>query len=362
MKILSIVGARPQFIKEAMLQFEINKHKDINEIVVHTGQHYDTNMSDIFFEVLQMKKPQYNLGIQASSHANMTGKMIIALEEIMIKENPDYVLLHGDTNSTLAGAIVASKLKIKIAHVESGLRQTPKDIPEEINRVLIDRVSDFLFAPTKIGVENLKKEGRVDQVFFTGDVMYDIYLKMKPKFDYEIYKSLGLRKENYIVMTLHRDFNVDSEEVLKDILIETNKISKEIPVVLPLHPRTKKKISEFGFEDKIKDVIIIEPLDYLELMGLTENSWKIITDSGGYQKEAYFAKKKACVLMEDTGWKELILNGNNVLVNSSNLFVNVMKNKDIDYIDGIYGNGNAASKIVDILKRDFYCKETDDEC
>lgn len=350
MKILSIIGARPQFVKEAIIQNEINKFNDIEEVVVHTGQHYDSNMSGIFFDVLNMKKPEYNLGIKASNHGEMTGKMLIQLEEIMIKEKPDFVLLYGDTNSTLAGAIAASKLKIKIAHVEAGLRQEPKDMPEETNRVLTDRISNYLFAPSKLGVENLKKEGIVNNVHFTGDVMYDVFLKMRPQFDYSIIDELKLKKDNYIMMTMHRDFNVDLPEKLEKILKDVNKLSEEIKVVLPIHPRTKKRIQEFGFEHLTNNMMLIEPIDYLKLMALTENCFKVITDSGGYQKEAYFAEKQAAIIMPDTSWRELTDSGLNILTQEDKIYDNIMNMEQVEYVQNIYGDGKAAQKIISILR------------
>lgn len=350
MKILSIIGARPQFVKDAIIQNEINKYEDIDEVVVHTGQHYDDNMSGVFFEVLDMKKPEYNLGIKASYHGEMTGKMIIELEKIMIKEKPDIVLLYGDTNSTLAGAIAASKLKTKIAHVEAGLRQEPKDMPEETNRILTDRISTYLFAPSKLGVENLHHEGISDNVFFTGDVMYDVFLKMKPKFDYSMIEELGLKKNEYIMMTMHRDFNVDIPEKLERILFDVNRLSREIKVVLPIHPRTKKRIQEFGLEHLTGNIMIIEPVDYLTLMGMTEHCFKVVTDSGGYQKEAYFAGKQACILMPDTGWRELTDSGLNVLSQEDKIYENVLSSSRTEYIKNIYGDGKASEKIISILR------------
>lgn len=350
MKILSIIGARPQFVKEAIIQNEIKKYDDIEEIVVHTGQHYDDNMSGVFFEVLNMKKPDYNLGIKASSHGEMTGKMLIELEKIMMKEMPDIVLLYGDTNSTLAGAITASKLKIKIGHIEAGLRQEPRDMPEEINRVLTDRISTYLFAPSNLGIENLKKEGMIKGVYFTGDAMYDIYLKMKPKFDYSLIEELNLKKNDYVMMTMHRDFNVDIPKKLEKILKDVDRLSKEIKVVLPIHPRTKKRIRQFGFEDLISNLMVIEPIDYLKLMGLTENCFKVITDSGGFQKEAYFSEKQAVIIMPDTSWRELTDCGFNVLTKEDKIYDNVMSANKGDYIKDIYGDGKASEKIISILR------------
>lgn len=350
MKILSVIGARPQFIKEAIIQNEIKKYDDIKEVVVHTGQHYDNNMSGVFFEVLNMKKPEYNLGIKATLHGEMTGKILIELEKIMINERPDIVLLYGDTNSTLAGALAAAKLKIKIAHIEAGLRQEPKDMPEETNRVITDRLSYYLFTPSKLGVNNLRKEGITKNVFFSGDVMYDIFLKMKPNFDYSMINKLHLRDNDFVLMTIHRDFNVDIPKKLENILREVNRLSKEIKVVFPIHPRTKKRIQEFGLEHLTKNIIVIQPLDYLKLMGLTEHCYKVITDSGGYQKEAYFAGKQACVIMPDTSWKELIDLGLNILSEDNNIYEKVMNFNKVEYIPNIYGDGKAAEKIINILK------------
>ena len=349
MRLLSIVGARPQFIKEAMIQNEISKHPSLEGLVVHTGQHYDVNMSGIFFEVLGMRKPDYNLGIKGALHGEMTAKMIIKLEKIMIKERPDFVILYGDTNSTLAGAIAASKLNIKTAHIEAGLRQEPKHMPEEINRVVTDSISTLLFAPSQLAVNNLSREGLGQRTYLSGDVMFDVYLRMQPKFDMTLQGALGLENDNYIVLTLHRDFNVDSRDVLAGILTQANRVSKDMLVVFPVHPRTKKRIEQFELGGLLSNIKVLSPVDYLSLMGLTQNAYKVVTDSGGYQKEAFFAGKRACILMPDTAWRELTDHGFHKLVSADTLYESVFSNLGSCTIDPVYGVGNAAEKIISTL-------------
>jgi UDP-N-acetylglucosamine 2-epimerase (non-hydrolysing) len=310
-------------------------------------------MSDIFFQTLNIKKPDYNMNIGSGSHGEMTGKIMIEFEKIVQKEKPDMVLVYGDTNTTLAGAIVASKLKIPVAHIEAGIRQEPKDMPEEINRVLTDKISNLMFCASETSVENLKKENQTKGVHFTGDVMYDLYKKLEDKFLYEKYEEFNLKKDNYILMTMHRDFNVDKKEKLEKISKQIEKISKETQIIFPIHPRTKKRIKEFGLEKHYEKVKTIEPLDYLNLMGLVKNSKKVITDSGGLQKEAYFAKKEAIVIMPDTGWRELTDIGWNKLANEENLYEKTVKETKIKYPEDIYGKGNAGelivNKIIDYL-------------
>jgi len=259
MKLISLIGARPQIIKEAILNQEFER-EGIEEILVHSGQHYDFNMSDVFFKVLNIKKADYNLGIGSGTHAEMTGKTMIEFEKVVLKEHPDIILVYGDTNTTLAGALVGSKLKIPVAHVEAGIRQEPKDMPEEINRVLTDHVSKYLFCPSKLATNNLKKENITEGVFFTGDIMYDLFLKMKPHFDESIINKFNLEENKYVVTTIHRDFNTDNKSNLEAILKELDKISKEIKVVFPIHPRTKKRIEEFDLEQNTKNILMIEPL------------------------------------------------------------------------------------------------------
>ncbi len=351
-KLISLIGARPQIIKEAILNQELEK-EGIEEILVHSGQHYDFNMSDVFFKVLNIKKVSYNLGIGSGTHAEMTGKTMIEFEKVVLKERPDIILVYGDTNTTLAGALVGSKLKIPVAHVEAGIRQEPKDMPEEINRVLTDHVSKYLFCPSKLAMDNLKKENIKEGVYFTGDIMYDLFLKMKPYFDETIINKFYLEENKYVVTTIHRDFNTDNKSNLKAILKELDKISKEIKVVFPIHPRTKKRIEEFDLKQYTKNILMIEPIDYLSMMGLVQKSLFVITDSGGLQKEAYFARKRAIVVMPDTGWRELtdagwnILSQPNEIKNKMNYIIN---NKIDSKTENIYGDGNAGEKIAGLIK------------
>ncbi|MEJ5229936.1 MAG: UDP-N-acetylglucosamine 2-epimerase, partial [Pseudothermotoga sp.] len=249
---------------------------------------------------------------------------------------------------TLAGAIVGAKLKIPIAHIEAGIRQEPKDMPEEINRILTDHVSSLLFCPSQVAVKNLEREGITKGVYFVGDVMYDLYLEMENRFKYDVYEGLKMKENEYIVVTLHRDFNVDKREKLEKILKQLREINKEKQIVFPIHPRTRKRIEEFGLQEYSEQMLVIEPVDYLNLMGLVKKCWKVITDSGGLQKEAYFAKKQAIVLMPDTGWRELIEVGWNRLANEENLYEIVMKERSGEYPEGIYGKGDAGKKIVEI--------------
>jgi len=351
MKILSLIGARPQIIKEAILNQEFEK-KGIKEILVHSGQHYDFNMSDVFFQSLNVKKPDYNLGVGSGTHAQMTGKVMIEFEKVVLKEHPDIVLVYGDTNTTLAGAIVGAKLKIPVAHVEAGIRQEPKDMPEEINRVLTDRISKYLFCPSKLAVSNLKKEGITEGVSFTGDIMYDLYLKMKPYFKEDIIDELNLEENKYIVATIHRDFNTDNKEKLESILKELDRITKEIKVVFPIHPRTKKRIDEFNLNKYTKEILLTEPLDYLSMIGLVQKSLFVITDSGGLQKEAYFAGKRAIVVMPDTGWRELTDIGWNVLSEPDEIkskVDHIFNNEVSSNVENIYGDGKTGEKIVRII-------------
>jgi UDP-GlcNAc3NAcA epimerase len=353
MKILTILGARPQFIKAGSVSREIAKYKEIQEIIVHTGQHYDTNMSDIFFDEMKIAKPNYFLGIGGKSHGAMTGQMIEKIEEVAFKESPDWIMVYGDTNSTLAGAIVASKLHIKLAHIEAGLRSFNMKMPEEVNRILTDRVSNVLFCPTDTAVQNLKNEGfdNLDcKIIKSGDVMQDgaIFYKqlsVKPKIDI---------KEKYILCTIHRAENTDDINRLKNIFEALNTIAKEKQVILPLHPRTKNILSDLEMD--ISDLTIIEPVGYLEMVWLINNCKLVMTDSGGLQKEAYFFKKPCITLRDETEWIELVENGFNILVGANikkiihayknSLYTNYT-NKELD----MYGGGKASENIIkELLK------------
>ena len=349
MKILTIVGARPQFIKAGTVSREIGKYENIEEIILHTGQHYDANMSNIFFEEMKIPKPNYFLGIGGKSHGAMTGQMIEKIEEIALEEKPDWIMVYGDTNSTLAGSIVAVKLHIKLAHIEAGLRSFNMQMPEEINRILTDRVSTLLFCPTPIAVENLFKEGFENfncKLVKSGDVMYDGILFYKEIAE-KPFDSIG---KEFILCTIHRAENTDNEERLRSIFDALSQIGKEKQIILPLHPRTKKIIEKLNLE--VSNITIIEPVGYLEMVWLIKNCTLIMTDSGGLQKEAFFFEKPCIVLRDETEWIELVEKGFNKLAGADKDKIlsiykhqNFSQNFDID----LYGLGNASQIIVNEL-------------
>lgn len=354
MKIFTVIGARPQFVKAAALSRVFQQYDYIDEVVVHTGQHFDYNMSEVFFEEMKIKKPSINLDINGVSHGKMTGRMMEKLEEQMLLTKPDVVLIYGDTNSTLAGSIAASKLGIKVAHVEAGLRSFNWEMPEEINRILTDRVSSFLFCPTDIAKKNLQLEGfdnfdaRVDVV---GDVMYDAALHYKAQIDVEDIAAWNLN-EKYILCTLHRAENTDSAEKLKIIVDTLNEIHQsEMQVVIPLHPRTKQKLIDYGLTLHVK---LINPVGYFDMIKLMSNASLIITDSGGVQKEAYFFKKKCVTLRTETEWLELVNEGVNALTEINSLQirqkVSDMLRRKVSFDNNLYGNGDASQKICEILR------------
>jgi UDP-N-acetylglucosamine 2-epimerase (non-hydrolysing) len=352
LKIVSLVGARPQFIKEAVICEQLEKN-GIKEVLVNSGQHYDKNMSDVFFSSLNIKSPAYNLNVGSGKHGEMTAKIMVEFEKVLEKEKPDMVLVYGDTNTTLAGAVVASKMKIKLGHIEAGIRMEPKNMPEEINRVMVDSVSDLMFCPSQKAVQNLKLEGKIEGVHFVGDVMYDLYLKMESFFKDDICRRYGLKPLEYCVVTIHRDYNVDDKGNLEKILSELNLVNKDLRVVFPIHPRTIKKIKEFNLEGKIKELLVIEPLGYLEMMGLVRNSRFVITDSGGLQKESYFSGKKAIVLMPDTGWVELVEEGINILCKDNNFSEKINLFDDCFLHTKLYGEGTSGGVIAGICLKKF---------
>lgn len=309
-KVISIVGARPQFVKAAVVSHAM-RELGIQEVMIHTGQHFDENMSGIFFSELEIDPPKYNLNINSSTHGQMTGRMLEQIEAVILQEKPDWVLVYGDTNSTLAGALAASKLHIPVAHVEAGLRSFNKAMPEEINRVLTDHVSTRLFVPTEQGRKNLLNEGFADQrVELVGDVMYDaaIFFGEKSSKVSRIGHDLGLKAKGYILATCHRAENTSTEGQLKTILSAFSKVASEIlPVVWPLHPRTKKLISSLQeFVNLSKSVIVIDPVGYFDMLALERNAALVMTDSGGVQKEAFFFQVPCVTLRTETEWTELI--------------------------------------------------------
>ena len=346
MKIITIVGARPQFIKAGAVSREFLKHVDIEEIIVHTGQHFDKNMSDVFFEQMSIPKPKYNLAVNNMGHGAMTGQMLEKIEKVLIQENPDWVLVYGDTNSTIAGALAAKKLHIKVAHVEAGLRSFNMSMPEEINRILTDRISDLLLCPTDTAVENLNKEGYKNldiSILKSGDVMQDAAIFYSKK---EQAPNFKIPKE-FVLSTIHRAENTDNDKRLSSILSGLNFIAKSIPVILPLHPRTKNIIKKGSF--KMNNLTIVEPVGYLEMVYLLQRSKIVMTDSGGLQKEAFFFKKPCITLRDETEWVELVKGGFNTLAGANEkLIKNAFKNQsyNIDFNVNLYGEGSACKNIV----------------
>jgi UDP-GlcNAc3NAcA epimerase len=317
-KILTVVGARPQFIKAAGVSRIIrNEFSDkIEEVMVHTGQHYDDNISKVLFEQLDLPEPQFNLKISGGQHGAMVGRMLEAIEKVLLREKPDWLLIYGDTNSTLAGALAAAKLHIPIAHVEAGLRSFNMRMPEEINRIIVDRVSTQLFCPTQIAVDNLKAEGVTQGVHNVGDVMYDVslfYCECARK-QSKIMELLGLKSEGFAVATCHRAENTDHPLRLCQILLALTELAGVIPVVLPLHPRTRKQIGENGLSHHLDRLLVTEPLPFLDMLALQQRSRVILTDSGGVQKEAFFCRVPCVTLRDETEWPETVEMGWNRLV------------------------------------------------
>jgi UDP-GlcNAc3NAcA epimerase len=348
MKIVTIIGARPQFIKAAMVSLEIAKHKSIDEVLVHTGQHFDENMSDIFFDQMNIPKPKYNLNVSGGNHGEMTGKMLIAIELVLLEEKPDLVLVYGDTNSTLAGALAASKLHIKVAHIEAGLRSFNFKMPEEQNRILTDNLSTLLFCPTDTSLNNLMKEGvNHRKIHLVGDVMQDaaIHFSKLAKCPEDL--NITELENGFVLSTIHRAENTDSKERLGQIVDAINEISNKIKVVLPLHPRTKAKLKEYGLEIS---ATVIDPVGYFEMLYLIDNSKIVISDSGGLQKEAFFFSKPCLTLRDETEWIELVEKGVNFLTGANkNLILSSfddLLHVKVEDENDLYGGGKASSNIV----------------
>lgn len=350
MKILTVIGARPQFIKAATVSRAL-KERNILEVIVHTGQHFDSNMSDIFFEEMVIPRPDYFLNISGLSHGAMTGQMTEKIEEVLKAVKPDYVLVYGDTNSTLAGALAAVKLHIPIAHVEAGLRSFNMRMPEEINRILTDRISTKLYCPTSTAIENLQREGFDNlacEVVLTGDVMYDAALFYSERSgSYATFEKYKLDNEGYFLATIHRAENTDSIENLWAIVDSLNQLHKQYPVVLPLHPRTRKIIQDRRLPVAFQ---IIDPVGYFDMLNLIKGSRMVLTDSGGLQKEAYFFKKSCVTMRDQTEWIELVKGGFNILTGADQHkiqnAVQQFLTRKFDSKTDLYGNGNAAGAIV----------------
>ena len=362
-KLLTILGARPQFIKAACFSRVIKNNPNVKEIIVHTGQHFDKNMSDVFFIEMDIPKPEYQLSINSLNHGAMTGRMIEEIESIAIKVKPDGILVYGDTNSTLAGALVGAKLHIPVFHVEAGLRSFNKKMPEEINRILTDHVSDLLFSPTTTAVENLINENiSPDRIRLVGDVMYDsviFYTDMANKKS-QILLHEQLTKMNYFLVTIHRAENTDDVNRLTIIAEALQQLSRKKEVVFSLHPRTKNKLIEHGLHEKLSSTIhFLDPLGYFDMLALEANAALVITDSGGVQKEAYFQKVPCITLRDETEWVELVSSGWNQLVSPLSVenIISGVDNMLSQFLDtvsvtDIFGKGDAAVHISKgIIKR-----------
>jgi UDP-GlcNAc3NAcA epimerase len=352
-KVLSIVGARPQFIKAAMVSRAFRKRDGLHEVLVHTGQHFDRNMSQVFFDEMEIAPPDYHLGVGGGTHGQNTGRMLEKIEAVLQRERPDWVLVYGDTDSTLAGALAAGKLQVPLAHVEAGLRSHNRRMPEEINRVLTDHVAALLFAPTDAAVENLRKEGLWGPAIVrTGDVMYDAalhYRKAAKRPD-----PPGLPEADFVLCTLHRAENTDDSGRLGRILEALDAVAATMPVVWPIHPRTRKAMAQLGGRSPRAHLLMMDPVGYLQMIWLLERCRMVMTDSGGLQKEAYFFEKPCVTLRDETEWVELVAIGANRLAGAGQeaILAAFLASKDkIVGGRGLYGDGNSASQIAESLLR-----------
>jgi UDP-GlcNAc3NAcA epimerase len=357
MKIVTILGARPQFIKAAMLSKAFKANDSVQEVLIHTGQHYDANMSDVFFDEMGIPKPNYNLSIKGRLHGEMTGQMLEKIEQVLQAEQPDVAVVFGDTNSTLAGALAAAKLHIPVAHIEAGLRSFNKKMPEEVNRLITDHISEILFAPTLNAVANLNKEGIFGgKVFNVGDIMHDAFLHYMEltKIKSTIVNDLGINGKPFVLATLHRAENTNDPVRLEMIMDQFKKIAEEKIIVMPLHPRTRSFLKKDFTTNNFR---IIPPVGYFDMLALQDQCKIIVTDSGGVQKEAYFNKKYCITVREETEWVELVELGYNFLANPIEslaiLVEDIWQRKFEPPKHEPYGDGNTAFKIVSILKS-FY--------
>ncbi len=360
-KIITILGARPQFVKAAVLSRVIAKHNKIEEVIVHTGQHYDKDMSDIFFTEMEIPKPKYNLDINGLGHGAMTGQMLEKVEKILLDEQPNAVVIYGDTNSTIAGALAAKKMDIKVIHIEAGLRSFNMKMPEEINRILTDRISDLLLCPTDTAIENLNKEGfsNLDsRVVNCGDIMKDaveFYGKTSSEKS-SIIKDLSLEENEFILTTIHRQENTDNLDKLKAVFEGLEQLNKQCKVVLPLHPRTKNVLEKHNLS---YDITTIPPVGYFDMLELLKHCKMVVSDSGGLQKEAYFNKKHCIIVRDETEWIELVENGFAKIVGSDQVeMLNAFedyKNSTADFSKNLYGKNvgeNIHNEILNLLKAD----------
>ena len=358
MKIVTVLGARPQFIKAASVSAAIarsnaaNRKNVITETIVHTGQHYDYGMSGVFFDELGIPEPKINLGIGNCTHGAMTGRMLEQLEIVLQSERPDWVLVYGDTNSTLAGALAAAKLHIPVAHVEAGLRSRNMAMPEEINRILTDRLSNTLFCPTDVAVANLRSEGVTQSIYQVGDVMYDVALHFADKARQKFALSdWGLSEKGYVLCTVHRAENTDNLIRLQQIATALLKIAEELPVVFPVHPRTAGLIKPMFEGVSHSGIKLIEPLPFLAMMRLLMSSKTVLTDSGGVQKEAFFHQVPCITLRDETEWVETVESGANQLVGADvSKMLSAWNSQGIVPDDFFpYGDGHASEKIIEAL-------------
>ena len=351
MRVLSIVGARPQFVKAAVICRAAAGRDGFDHRIVHTGQHYNARMSDIFFEQLEIPDPDYNLNVGSGSHGEQTGEMMKRLEPVLSAERPDWLLLYGDTNSTLAGAVVGAKLGVRMAHIEAGLRSFNRHMPEEINRIVADHLCDRLLCPTSTAVDNLEREGLTARTILTGDVMYDAVLHAQEVAEQHAAPEHRARQPlSFALATVHRAENTDDPARLSEIVLALDRISREVcPVVLPLHPRTRKSIEALGV--RTGKIELTEPASYMDMLLLESRARFILTDSGGVQKEAYFARVPCITLRDETEWVETLANGCNALTgaNAERIITAALESVNAGPWTAVYGDGHAGRRIIESL-------------